>query len=363
MQPDTIHVVLTLAEVGSKLPASTVVGAHFYAMPTMHKTLISKLREVLWGLTITNSEHPLAEANLHWIGFLMAETFERYLRHYEEMEERSGKEETTDGDQYGILQANALCYILLSAEALTAPLPNGELPQLPQSFLDQRHNARMMALEYYDRLKADGGLAWRSWKQLVAEMNDRIVNRDDITSVMRNFIELAKELPSKRKNHPTTVFDPRFTETRIKFYSTFEHKTAWSEKYPTAPKTLPPWSNVLEGSTAFREHGDPGGGDAEGEIFDFVIRPDIYQNRWGAWTDPINVFTGQPIQERDPNSRKTGPDPCTIWMVNHVPSYDQRLEELQKEYPNWLTRKVGGQEDDNISCWIGTLIKSKTPDS
>lgn len=349
LQPGTLHSAITLSEVGSDLPVATVIGGHFYPMSTMHLTLMAKFREALWPNAVTNSEHPMSEAYLHWMGFHMAETYDKYWLPDAVLADRTKLRDTTGGGWNGTLQTNCLCYILLCAESLTAPLPNGDLPDFPQSFLDQRHNARVYAYEYVTKIKAEDGFPWKSWKQLVAEMDDRIINRDDITSPFRKLVDEARNLNGNpNEDNPPTIFDPRFKPALQQFYLESEHATITNPDHPTGPKKLPPWSNISEGTIIYQD------GSVSGPAGN-VVRPDWYQSRWGAWTDPFLPLSGR--GQTDNPEELSNMDQSTLCVINKGEELDKLLSAKLAHNPKWLTKKSGGRIDDVDRYWIGCLRK------
>lgn len=347
---------LTVSEVGSNFPVATVLGGHFYTWQNMDLTLLSRLRECLWTNSVTNAEHPLAEAHIHWLGIYMANNLPRLLLTSGDLAEMSEASDPTDGDKFPILQVACLIFLLISAEAMVAPLPNGEMPPFPQNFIDQRNNAMLVADELLVYLRQMGGFPARCINQVFAEMDHRLLSRDDLTSPFRELVNSAKEIDdSAEADHPTTIFDPRFAKTLKAFYQELEYVLPPLPNYPHAPKVLPPWSNVAERTAGISEPGPnrPGMGPPGG-----VIRPDIYQCRFGGWTCPLDTLSGQTTP--DDNGRRRA-DPTTVWKEKAGKLYDEAIAKCLEISSKYFTRKKGGCVEDVEGGWIGILTSTAPP--
>lgn len=363
MMPDTGHMAFTVSEADpSTLESFTNValfqGSHFLCLNTMHRTLLGRLRTHLWLDHITNAEHRDSEMYLHRMMIWVKQNRHSFLIDLVHLRELIHAETVTS--RLGILHALSLIWMCISADYFDVPESDH-----PQTFLDQRHNARLLAWETLDEflhIEGElGDLIRLSWSQLVAELNDRLIHKDDVISPARRVIQAAHDLPppirpKNLKLHPlpASVLDPANIHNLEAFYA---HFTPRPTPHPTRrlndhlPTSLFAWSNIAEGTIAVNEDGTayrPG----ERHPND-VHRVDVLSSRRGVENafDPRDI----PLDLRTEWSQTQG---------GYAEDEIKRLShnENSKQPSTWIFRHEGGLPNSTEE-WIGYVIDERQLES
>lgn len=353
--PDTVHMALTVNEVDpatleANSNAALFCGSHFLTFNTMHRTLLGRFRTHLWLNYITNAEHYDSEMYVHRMMIAVKLHRKNILR------EMQHGDLINDQQRHltwmGILPLLSLIWMCLSADYFDVPGI-----EHPQTFLDQRHNARLLAwetLEEYHQTEGElGDLLRLSWSQLVDEMNDRLIHKDDVISPARRLLQASNALsppprPKGFKLHPlpTGVFDPRNEGNLMAFYANFTpkpspHKT--KRLNDQLPERLFAWSNLAEGTTAATPDGtaySTGSSITGGRSYPI---------------DVLNIRRGT-LQSNVPQVEAQSELITPAWYNKSIWSVEEVVAKKSSELgdPAWIFRQEGGSPFSQEQ-WIGYM--------
>lgn len=364
MRANTGHMAFTVShsDPSLKAPISVVRGAHFYAESNLARTMLGKWAERQWSAFVTNAEHWEAESLLHRMVFQMFRHLDRHMAATtpHALKAKIDADDHSQGSYNGYLAKNSIIYMLLCFEIFSPIVQNGMVPPLPDTFLSQQWNGRAIAYELYLKVKEEGGLAWDSLCQVIDEMDDRILHKDDILSPVRQLVDKAQCLPPVIKGIPTHIYDPRFTKTRRQFYSKPKREVVAEKGGPTH---LFAWSNIAENTILVRS-------SSPKQMS--VLRSSPIQVRHIHTSDAATPLALPPLpesaspieedsdeEEEDSDEEKDEEediDAFVAWREKLVLEVQRIYASRASKDRRWLERLDGGDSKDVTGTWIGLAI-------